>query len=616
MSQLILSPTSTSIYATLSGFQISTTVTRVIQFFKNDSLTPATEILVPVNTGNPQYSHTFANLKTGETYSISVQVIEYEQETVLEEYEEKATCGGTQKDPMFNITDITSNSAKIEIYRGSPSYSYYRLYAYDTADNEAIFTEWLKPDSYPKQLVDLTSNTTYKVNVGYGNIYGGGVTWIGTQVFTTTKEFDSGHSDSGAFTMPDTDISRNVIGTKANSLKSSSFTDEFTRVTITTKDDESNDEIAYSVGNDNGLELTLSCPWLANNEHDAIKIATYVLSTVSTYKYSPYTATEVLVDPAAELGDLISFETLTSEIVNLEINYESLFNADISAPTSNETEHEFPQGSTSKDSTKRYVDGMRAALEVELDKITAMVEDNNGRFQKLQITLNGVIIQNENGQTVINGANIATGTIELSTQLYGSGTLGDKISSMDSSISGKASTSAVHNYIISDLRTKFNIEQGGTSADPYSVLTSAYIYSPNLIAGDLTTNAVISELGLYFGTYNTTTESQDHNYARIGYDEVTSGSTVTARLPVLTLGQGTGVEGCGLLRKYYNGLWSGENFTDNHQNFSPSQAGSNVGVFMDFGSDSIVLNNCSWGPSSARPDPSAVMEGTIYISTD
>lgn len=639
MAQLILSPNSTSIYASLNGLGVAS-VQRVVQFFLDKtSTTPKAEILVRSGQVQASYTKAITGLKTNTEYTVIVRVVNYETDAVLEEYTEKATCGGTSKDPSFSVSDISSNSAIVELYRGTPIRNYYRLYVYDTIDEEAIFTDWLKPDSYPKQLAGLESGRLYKINVGYGDIYGGGVTWIGTQTFTTGTEFDTGHSDEGEFTMPDAAIPRNVIGTKAGSLKTSSFNNTYSRVTITTKDSESSSDIAYSVGNDDGLEMVVACPWIGADEHAAIKMATYILSTLNGYTYCPYTSSETLLDPAAELGDLISFDKITSEIVNLDIDYERIMNSEVSAPVSNETEHEFPQGASSKDSTKRYVDGVRAALELELDKITAMVESNDGRFQKLQVTLDGVIIQNEQGQTIINGAHIMTGTIELTRQMYNGADFTNKVGSMESATSAAqgtantaitnaataqgtadaaataaaaaqaaanaAASAAAAKASLSQMRTELRNRYGLTAEDNHSILTDSFIYSPNLYAGETQTAMVgINQYGLLFSN------EENNTLARLGYEDASS----SYKLPILTLGQG-GIRpdaGSGSVKKYRNGLWVGEYFTDGNNEFVISAAEDYPGIFFNVDYDTICLSNCAWGPLSARPNTAP--EGSIYFA--
>lgn len=612
MAQLILSPNSTSIYATLNGLG-EANYPRVVQFFLDDAnTTPKAEILVPAGSVQSSYTKALTGLKTNVEYTVIVRVIDDRTtEIVLEEYIEKATCGGGSKDPSFTVSEIATNSAKVELYRGTPVRNYYRLYVFDTVDEEAVFTDWLKPDLYPKQITGLESGRLYKVNVGYGDIYGGGVSWIGTQTFTTITEFDVGHSDEGTFTMPDEAIPRNIIGTKAGSLKTSSFNNEYTRVTITTKDNESSSDIAYSVGNDDGLEMEVSCPWIGADEHAAIKMATYILSVLNKYKYIPYTSSDTLLDPAAELGDLISFDAVTSEIVNLDINYERIMSSEVSAPTSNETEHEFPQGATSKDSTKRYVDGIRAALELEIDKITALVENNEGRFQKLQVTLDGVIIQNEEGQTIINGAHIQTGTIELMSQMYNGSVFSGKVESMEAatadaqSTANAAASSAAAKASLTQVRNDLNTRYGITAEDAHSVLTDAYIYSPYLYAGTTETAMVqVSQYGLLFAN------TLNHDIARLGYEEVSG-----YQLPIVTLGQGgtSPASGSGSLKKYWNGIWVGEYFADNsNYQFTVGQEDERPGIFFDVDNDAICFGECSWGPLSARPNTAP--EGAIYFA--
>lgn len=631
MIEFTLSPTSTSIHSTISGFEDDHINNRVIQYYLNEITdTPIHEILVGHGNVNPTYSYTFVGLETNKEYEIIVRVIDDETSDILNEFIEKAVCGGSDKSPTFSIKDVTSNTANVELYRGIPSYSYYRLYVFDAVNEESIFTDWLRPDQYPMQLTGLNSGTLYRINVGYGNIYGGGVAWIGTQTFTTSTDIDLGHMDEGKFTMPDASIQRNSLGSRAGNLKTSSFNNTYTRVTITTKDEESSSDIAYSVGNDDGLEMEVSCPWIGADEYQAVKIASYILSAINTYIYKPYNANEALLDPAAELGDLISFDNVTSEIINFDLHYDSMFNADISAPTSNEAEHEFPQGATSKDSTKRYVDGMRAALEVELDKITAMVENNQGRFQKLQVTLDGVIIQNENGQTIINGANIQTGSIVFN-QIAGmtewKSSVDTNLEENDERMDGidddirdlSREIGSISEYSWSKVYRDLIANGGMTSSGGVTTINSATIYSPEIYAGQITTSnpvggIMLTSNGLAFtlNRYDGSGDVDSSNLVSLTIEDGTTGST-TYKLPTVLLGQGTGTatNPAGTLKKYTNGIWVGEWFNDNHGLFDPLNTGDNTGLFINFANDSLVLDSKMYG--GTLPPKSTAMKGQIFF---
>ena len=65
-----------------------------------------------------------------------------------------------------------------------------------------------------------------------------------------------------------------------------------------------------------------------------------MLSKVSGWQYQPYSADNALLDPAAELGDGVSINGLYSGIFSRSTHFSSLMEAEISAPTDEEIEHE------------------------------------------------------------------------------------------------------------------------------------------------------------------------------------------------------------------------------------------------------------------------------------
>lgn len=96
------------------------------------------------------------------------------------------------------------------------------------------------------------------------------------------------------------------------------------------------DVTEYVAGNTTGLTVEAECPWATQYT------ANSVLSTINGWVYRPYTADEVLLDPAVELGDTVRINGWTSVVAKMQRNFDKLCDASISAPDDEELNHEFP----------------------------------------------------------------------------------------------------------------------------------------------------------------------------------------------------------------------------------------------------------------------------------
>lgn len=138
------------------------------------------------------------------------------------------------------------------------------------------------------------------------------------------------------------------LGQNAESI---SFGDAFpaiSRVTIHTAG-----SIYFSAGTDTGYTLTVENPW------GTTAMAQDILTALNGFVYQPYEAGGVLLNPAAEIGDRIQINGVTSGIYNQEITFGPLYFADLTAPEDEEVDHEYPY----VDATERKI--TRLAEEVE-----------------------------------------------------------------------------------------------------------------------------------------------------------------------------------------------------------------------------------------------------------
>lgn len=178
-------------------------------------------------------------------------------------------------------------------------------------------------------------------------------------------------------------------------------------------------EHIYTAGDDTGRALELSCPWGSQAMADEI------LATAKAHKYTPYTAKEAILDPAAELGDAVTVGGIYSTIINRDIDYNAACAPTISAPGVDEIEEEYPYETQAKRNERRQlaktrslikktsteillqvenqVSGLNSSIQVELGKITQRVDDAEGSIEVAVSTLDGLTVRDSGGVVKIKG---------------------------------------------------------------------------------------------------------------------------------------------------------------------------------------------------------------------
>ena len=200
------------------------------------------------------------------------------------------------------------------------------------------------------------------------------------------------------------------------------------------------DDTYVEAGTDDGDSLEVFCPWGTSDMADDI------LAALDGYVYRPYEARGAILDPAYEIGDRVQVNGTISILASVETTHDALCAADISAPTDNEIDHEYPYISSLNRQIKRRLQTIETTLYVGPESIIASVKDIDGRITQVsqtadkinwlvasgesatdftmtdraisqvadKIDLTGYVTFNslaEAGSTAINGANITTGKI-------------------------------------------------------------------------------------------------------------------------------------------------------------------------------------------------------------
>ena len=153
-----------------------------------------------------------------------------------------------------------------------------------------------------------------------------------------------------------------ILGQRVATMDKSPEFDAYTRVVIwlDEQDEQGNQKyVAYPAAEQTtGRTLELTCPW--GSEEIARSILDKVSPSTRAFQYQPYTATDAMLDPTAEVGDGVSVKDIYSGIYNRTEHFGSRHLSDIEAPTEEEIDHEYPYESPGDRKTERRFSQERA----------------------------------------------------------------------------------------------------------------------------------------------------------------------------------------------------------------------------------------------------------------
>lgn len=206
------------------------------------------------------------------------------------------------------------------------------------------------------------------------------------------------------------------------------------------------DEHGYTAGNDSGYTLTANCLYADQ------AAASRALSKIQGVRYNPAEVTGAKFNPLLELGDPLYSEGNLFRVYEMEIDYDLVSSAKLSAPIDGDVEHEIPyQTSTERlvnwktAQTRAYIDmgleelelgvkseveGLSASINIQLNSITSRVQGAEGNISTLTQTATSLQSQITNARGDISSIEQKVDNIRLSVSN------GERSSSIELSVDG------------------------------------------------------------------------------------------------------------------------------------------------------------------------------------
>ena len=153
------------------------------------------------------------------------------------------------------------------------------------------------------------------------------------------------------------------IGNKASKIEVSPQFTNYSKVVIHVDDDTD-----IVVGDDTGRTLEIDNPFGTQ------EMAASILQRLAGYEYQPYTASDALLDPAAEIGDTLEAVTVYGGIYSRSRAFGKLMRANVSAPSDEEIDHEYKCESPEERQYKRQTADIKASLILTSNMIQAEVQ--------------------------------------------------------------------------------------------------------------------------------------------------------------------------------------------------------------------------------------------------
>lgn len=112
----------------------------------------------------------------------------------------------------------------------------------------------------------------------------------------------------------------------------------------------------FTAGDDSGRTLNVDSPWASQ------EVADYILESVAGYEYQPFTATNVIVDPAVEIGDVLNFGGAGKCCFHQNTVYGKSLVSTMGAMEEKELDHDYKYKSSLSWGAGRALDGLKEEL--------------------------------------------------------------------------------------------------------------------------------------------------------------------------------------------------------------------------------------------------------------
>ena len=240
------------------------------------------------------------------------------------------------------------------------------------------------------------------------------------------------------------------IQRKAERLDISPEFDGYSQVIINVGEDDDGNPISYVAGNNSGRTLEFDCPWgtqaMANN----------ILNSMRGFQYQPYDSPGAQLDPAAELGDGVTINSVYSGLYRASTHFGRLMRTDISAPQDEAIDHEYPYKEVAQREITRLAAQTKAEFKVTATNISAKVSKIGGDAQSFgwELTDSSWTLS-ANGQTVLRATQSGLevyGKITATSGYIGDGSAGFtiKASSISNGVTSLSDASHYGIYIGTD----------------------------------------------------------------------------------------------------------------------------------------------------------------------
>lgn len=182
------------------------------------------------------------------------------------------------------------------------------------------------------------------------------------------------------------------IAKRAYDVEISQQFDGYSAVRIYVGTDDEGNAIVYEAGDTTGRTLEIK------NDFGTQQMAENILADIQGYQYQPLVANNALLDPAAEMGDGITVNSVYSGLFVRATTFGRLMASDISAPTDQEIAHEYSVDTAATDRAfSRFVASTRSSISVNSTEIEAEVARATTAEENLssRITINAESIISE-----------------------------------------------------------------------------------------------------------------------------------------------------------------------------------------------------------------------------
>lgn len=182
------------------------------------------------------------------------------------------------------------------------------------------------------------------------------------------------------------------IAKRAYDVEISQQFDGYSAVRIYVGTDDEGNAIVCEAGDTTGRTLEIK------NDFGTQQMAENILADIQGYQYQPLVAQSALLDPAAEMGDGITVNSVYSGLFVRATTFGRLMASDISAPTDQEIAHEYSVDTAATDRAfSRFVASTRSSISVNSTEIEAEVARATTAEENLssRITINAESITSE-----------------------------------------------------------------------------------------------------------------------------------------------------------------------------------------------------------------------------